>query len=78
MLVIKLGVHTYVLGKFSKKYQNITCNFFDWALLKVNPLKFRFMESLRHTASFKYIIWIFALIQQEAKHDQKKLSAEQK
>ena len=33
--------------------------------LKVNPPKFRFIESLRHTA-----IWIFAPIQQEAKHDQ--------
>ena len=37
-------------------------------------MKFRFMDSLRHTAIWK----IFAPIQQEAKHDQEKLSAEQK
>ena len=41
--------------------------------VKVNPLKFRFMESLPYTA-----ILNFAPIQQEAKHDQEKLSAEQK
>ena len=44
-------------------------------LIKVNPPKFRFMESLGHTAIFE-VIWIFAPIQQEAKHDQEKLSPE--
>ena len=48
--------------------------------INVNPPKFRFMESLRPTAILIYfeVIWIFAPIQQEAKHDQEKLSAEQK
>ena len=45
-------------------------------LLKINLPKFRFIESLRHTAILKNLN--FTPIQQEAKHDQEQISAEQK
>ena len=41
----------------------------------IKPLQFSVMESLY---SYFEVVWIFAPIQQEAKHDQEKLSAEQK
>ena len=44
--------------------------------VKINLPKFRFIESLHHTAILKNLK--FAPIQREAKHDQEKISAEQK
>ena len=50
-------------------------NFINLTLVKINLLKFRFIESLRHTAILKNFN---SCTNSEAKHDQEKISAEQK